>query len=115
MRVCPECGHVDPPEWRHSRYSYWIDFCDIDHFKALHPELHKRLMSGEKLVEDRYYIYRLTKNKSRVERKALVDYGYQWNIPMEKKKANRYSGTYPDFDKCWDRDVRQTKLELCEE
>jgi hypothetical protein len=103
MRVCPHCGYIDPPEWRHSKYSYWIDFCEIGHFKEMEPELAKRLLDGIKLVEDKNYIYRLTKNKTKVERKALVDYGYQWSVPMEK--ANRWSGTYPDFDKTWNRDV----------
>ena len=113
MRVCPKCGHIDPPQWRHSKYSYWIDFCEIGHFIELEPLLASRLLKGEKLVEDKDYIYRLTKNKSKVERKALVDYGYQWNIPMEKIKSSRWSGVYPDFDKKWNRDPNQTRLLEC--
>lgn len=108
MRVCPKCKFVDPPQWRHSRYSYWIDHCEISHFKELHPNLYEQLINGAKLVEDDDYIYRLTKNRARVERKALVDYGYQWTVPMEK--ANRWSGSYPDFDKKWNRNLSQKKL-----
>jgi hypothetical protein len=52
----------------------------------MHPNLHERLINGEKLVEDENYVYRITKTKRDVERKAKVDYGYQWNIPMEKVK-----------------------------
>lgn len=55
-------------------------------FKTMNPELHKQLMAGVKLVEDENYVYRMTKTKRHVERKAKVDYGYQWNIPMEKVK-----------------------------
>ena len=74
----------------------------------MHPLLFDQLVEGAKIVEDEYYVYRMTKNKSKVERKALVDYGYQWDIPMEK--ANRWSGTFPDFDKKWDRIPTQKKL-----
>jgi len=108
MRVCPKCKYVDPPEWRHSKYSYWIDFCDAQHFLEMNPLLHDALMKGAKIVEDSNYVYRLTKNKSKVERKALVDYGYQWSVPMENPK--RWSGKWPDFDKKWNRTPEQKKL-----
>ena len=108
MRVCPKCGYVDPPEWRHSKYSYWIDFCEVYGFEKLYPKLHTELVRGVKLVEDKYYLYRITKNKGKVERKAKVDYGDQWNIPMENPK--RWSGKWPDFDKKWNYDKSQTKL-----
>lgn len=108
MRVCPKCGFIDPPEWRHSKYSYWIDFCEVEHFREMHPTLLENLLKGAKIVEDSNYVYRLTKNKAKVERKALVDYGYQWSVPMEH--PTRWSGVYPDFDKKWNRDPKQTVL-----
>jgi len=102
MRVCPKCGFVDPPEWRHSRYSYWIDFCKTEDFKCLEPEMAKELLNGKKTVEDKNYVYRMTKNGRRIERKALVDYGYQWNIPMEKSnEMGKHHDT--DFRKCWNK------------
>jgi hypothetical protein len=83
MRVCHKCGHVDPPQWKHSKYSYWIDNCLLEDFNEMQPEMVKGLLQGA-ILEDTYYLYRLTKNKHRVERKAKVDYGNQWTIPMER-------------------------------
>ena len=109
MRVCPECGHIDPPEWRHSRYSYWIDFCLKEDFVKMHPKLAKELLSGEKMVEDKNYVYRKTKNDRRVERKALVDYGYQWIIPMERVHGLLGKHHDTDFRKCWNRPPKNQK------
>lgn len=106
MRVCPKCGHVDPPEWRHMRWSYWIDFCTMEDFQRLKPILAERLNNGEKLVEDEYYVYRLSRSHV-VHRKALVDYGPQFSIPMESYKQK---GNATDLRKCWDRDPNQKKL-----
>jgi len=103
MRVCPECGYVDPAEWRHSKYSYWIDFCTVEYFQKAHPELFKRLRQGEKLVEDKNYVYRMSGKKRRVERKALIDYGHQFSIDMEK-------GHKDDTRPIWKRDPNQKKL-----
>ena len=107
MRVCPKCGFVDPPEWKHSKYSYWIDNCLFEDFQQLNPELAKELEKAGN-ARDIYYIYRLTKNKYRVERKALVDYGEQWTIPMEKAYDKH---NFRDFRPCWmTLNPSQTKL-----
>ena len=97
MRVCPQCGYIDPPEWKHSKYSYWIDNCIFEDFENLNPDLAKVLLEN-KFTEDKYYFYRITKNKHRVERKAKADYGNQWTIPMERatKKHN-----VRDYRKVW--------------
>ena len=80
MRVCPKCGHIDPPDWRHSKYSYWIDQTEYAQWLSMgYPEIPK----GGKW-EDEINVYRRTKKSGRVERKAKVDYGYEWNVPMEK-------------------------------
>ena len=104
MRVCPKCGYVDPPYWRHSIYSYWIDFTEYENFKNMHPELCP-LQSGE-LTEDEYFVYRRMKKSDFIERKAIVDYEvHGWYEKMEKVKNG-----VPDFRKHWDRTYRQTKL-----
>ena len=97
MRVCPKCGFVDPPEWKHSKYSYWIDNCTLDDFRHLEPELAK-IIEVKGSAEDQNYVYRLTKNKHRVERKAKVDYGQQWTIPMERAYDKH---NFRDFRPCW--------------
>ena len=83
MRVCPKCGYQDPPYWRHSKHSYWIDFTEYENFALLHPELAKKLEAG-KNVEDELYVYHRTRSGIKVERKAKIDYGNQMRIPMEK-------------------------------
>jgi len=101
MRVCPKCKYVDPPEWRHSKFSYWIDFCLWEDFKKLKPELAKDLENHPMaVIEDEDYLYRLTKNKSRVHRKAKVDYGYQWQIPMEHHTLHPIHNIH-DYRKYW--------------
>ena len=101
MRVCPKCGYIDPPEWKHSKYSYWIDNITIDDFQKLSPTLLK-ILEDQKFAEDEFYVYRLTKNKRRVERKAKVDYGQQWTIPMEKAHSGGKHNVR-DFRKVWSR------------
>ena len=112
MRVCPKCGYVDPPEWKHHRWSYWIDICHIEEFKVLQLELANRLLKGEKLVEDKNYIYRLyAKGRQFVQRKALIDYGYQWEPPMEPvNHKSPFKSKPPHFRKHWKLDPNQKKL-----
>jgi uncharacterized protein (DUF849 family) len=98
VRVCPHCGFIDPPEWKHSKYSYWIDNIRLEDFQALYPELAKELLAS-KSARDKDYIYRITKNKSRVERKAIADYGEQWTIPMERVHKSKHD--VRDFRKVW--------------
>ena len=108
MRVCPKCGYIDPPEWKHSKYSYWIDNCLLEDFRRLQPDI-ARILEAQGSAEDRYYIYRLTKDKRRVERKAKVDYGEQWTIPMERAY---HKHNFRDFRPCWFRlHPTQTKLD----
>ena len=117
MRVCPKCGYIDPPEWRHLRWSYWIDFCSLEEFKVMHPNLAEHLESGEKLVEEGHYVYRLAK-KCKVHRKAIIDYGLQFEIPMEhvgnKNKVKELIHNKFDFRPCWSRiKGKQKKLDSC--
>lgn len=102
MRQCPKCGYVDPPYWRHSRYSYWIDFTEYENWLYMgFPEIQK----GQK-YEDEYFVYRRNKTGRKVHRKAKIDYGEQWNIPMEK--AHKYP--MMDKRKYWTRDPKQKTL-----
>ena len=86
MRVCPKCGYTDPPYWRHSKFSSWIDLCEYEDFKEMHPDLAQRLEDGEQNVEDKDYVYRRTKNLKRVHRKAKVDFMGSWVVDQEKAK-----------------------------
>jgi len=84
MRVCPKCGYNDPPEWRHSKFSSWIDIIDVGSFKELEPKLYQKLIAGEKVVEDKFYYYRITKTKAKVHRKAKIDFCGDWVEKQEK-------------------------------
>ena len=99
MRVCPKCGHVDPPEWKHRRGSYWIDSITWENFQRLHPDLAGQI-SVNVLVEDEHYFYRINKTRTRVERKAKIDYGRQFDIPMQKI-PNKRNSSLVDFRKYW--------------
>lgn len=74
MRVCPKCGHIDPPQWKHCKYSYYIDGITRENFEKLYPDLAKNLKKGRDLTEDELYVYRLTKTELVVERKAKIDF-----------------------------------------
>ena len=108
MRVCPKCGYIDPPEWRHLRWSYWIDFCTREDFSRLQPNIMARLLNGEKLAKDKaeIYIYRLS-GSNNIHRKALIDYGEQFSIPMEH---HQYRTIPHDLRKYWVFDASQSKL-----
>jgi len=111
MRVCPECGYVDPPEWRHSRFSYWLDICYVDDFERLNPELGKKLRKAKRgfVVEDKDYWYRIGKNGVYVERKAKIDLGNanQWR---EKREKARRRTPVTDFRSYWRIDPIQRKI-----
>jgi len=110
MRVCPKCEYVDPPEWRHSKFSYWIDFCLFSDFERLEPELAKQLKDGKKVVQDKLYLYRATRSLTKVHRKAKADYGPQWQIPMEHHTMHPINNIQ-DYRKYWRlADPKQKKL-----
>lgn len=113
MRVCPKCGYVDPPYWRHSTFSAWIDLTEFESFKDLHPELAERLEKGEKIVEDEHYYYRRTKNLKRVHRKAKIDFMGAWVQPQEHAKGHdntKKLRNLIDFRPYWKIDPNQKKL-----
>ena len=86
MRVCPKCGYIDPPEWKHTRYSYWIDDCSFENFKILFPDLAKIIKCKGSQIDDKYYVYRHTLSKEGwVERKAKIDFvGKGWSDGTER-------------------------------
>ncbi len=112
MRVCPKCGFVDPPYWGHSKFSAWIDLIEFADFKELYPELAKKLEQGEKLVEDKDYYYRRTKNMRRVHRKAKIDFMGAWVQPQEHFGGHdkQPKEKLIDFRPYWKIDPNQRKL-----
>ena len=73
MRVCPKCGFIDPPHWKHCKWSYYIDGITFENFKLLYPNLGLKLKRPKDITEDKDFVYRLTKTGLVVERKAKID------------------------------------------
>lgn len=75
MRVCPQCGYVDPPEWR-STFNRKMDedYTHISNFeKMFSKELVDKLKKDKTLIIEPY-IYRLTKWNNVIRR---------WTVPAE--------------------------------
>jgi len=67
MRICPKCGYVDPPIWRHDRFKRNLDISHYEDFKEWYPNI--RFKDG--WGEDQHYVYRRT--SLYVLRKAKVN------------------------------------------
>jgi len=123
MRVCHKCGAVDPPEWKHVKWSYYIDACSFENFEMLYPNLAKTLLK-EGTASDKHYAYRVTLKKEPphwVERKAKIDFTMNWDDLCEKfphinkKKLRKRIVTHheglKDFLRHWSKiHPNQTKL-----
>lgn len=48
MRVCPKCGYMDSPVWRHVRHRIYTDYCRVDDLEPWEPALYALL---EKKIE----------------------------------------------------------------
>jgi len=59
MKVCPKCGYIDHPYWRHSRFDFNADYCRWEEFKTIHPKLAEKLKDKHNFdpVENGEYIY----------------------------------------------------------
>jgi hypothetical protein len=78
----------------------------------LHPDLAERLEKGERLVDDKDYFYRRTKNLVRVHRKAKIDFMGAWVQPQEhvKNHDRQKLKRLIDFRPYWKLDPKQTRL-----
>ena len=90
MRVCPKCGYIDPPEWKHIPFSYYLDGCAFEEFKLIKPNLASQIING--LVDDDIYVYRLSKNKRWVQRKAKIDYDAEFGRARFEKTPSTNGG-----------------------
>jgi len=58
MQVCPNCGYIDHPYWRHKPWRHNIDYCRLDEFAEIRPELAQKLKNGSPVVVDESFAYR---------------------------------------------------------
>lgn len=88
MRICPNCKHVDPPEWRQVPWKFDVDGCHSEDFAKMHPDLHEKLLKGHKVVCDENFAYQFSgKSRKFVWRvwKKMYEWGGKsaFNVPME--------------------------------
>ena len=89
MRECPNCGYIDPPYWRHVRFRIFTDYCHLEDFAKLFPDLADRIVTEINLVQNKY-IYHLVKKASIVQRIHVSDSldGKSWLEPEQEKPTN---------------------------
>jgi len=113
LRVCPKCKYIDPPEWKHTKYSYHIDNISLENFQRLYPHLAKNLKTGGDITEDEDYYYRLVKTKLWVSRKAKIEWTETNPFGAEKyeKFDHKFLKDVHDYRKYWSAvHPNQTKL-----
>ena len=62
MRICPNCGYVDPPEWKNCRWQLYTEYMTFEDFEMLYPKLAIILKKFPKLITDNCNGYHLTKS-----------------------------------------------------
>lgn len=113
MRVCPKCGFIDPPHWKHSKFSYHIDTISPENFKMLYPKLAKNLKKAGAITEDKDNYYRLAKTKLVVMRKAKIEWTEKNPFGAEKYEKFNHWKKLRDNDKSWST-VNPSQIKLLE-
>lgn len=76
MRVCPNCGFVDPQCWRQNRWVSAVDYARVEDFVEEYPEF-ADLRPGETRSDKHCYYYRGKKQHLYVYRwSKLLGPGY---------------------------------------
>lgn len=60
LKVCPNCGFRDPPEWKHLKFGIYRDYCTIEDFARIQPQMAMKLWKNPKIICDDYHCYHLT-------------------------------------------------------
>lgn len=86
MRECPKCGYKDPPYWRHVKFRLFTDYCHLDDFKEMLPELVARLEIETDIVI-KPYIYHIVRKSNIVQRIHIDDSmnGKSYREPEQEK------------------------------
>lgn len=78
MRVCPNCGHRDPPYWRPAKMhnpSGDMDICRDNDLEMWQPEIFKELMANRgTVVTDSHFAYLIGKRGVWVRRVTIDVY-----------------------------------------
>lgn len=93
MRVCPKCGHVDPPIWKNQAHKLCSDYCHKDELEYFDASLLKNILECNPLTRGAFR-YHLSK-AGYVHRIALIDlcnssHPKSMEEPDMEKPKNRY-------------------------
>ena len=61
MKICPNCGFVDPQCWRQNRWISNVDYTRVEDFQTEYPQF-SDLQPGEERSDDQCYYYRGKRN-----------------------------------------------------
>ena len=100
MKVCPECGYIEPFEWRATTWhsTQGNDCCRLSDLENMDPELsqllkdawrsNRKVSSEACTVIQKHYAYRISKTGIWVIRRWIEIYKIQgWkDIPAESRK-----------------------------
>ena len=96
MKVCPKCGYRQPDEWQPSRFRAEVEFCRIEDFKRLYPNLAPEMQ--KEIFTDETFAY-LTRKSGVIER-----------IPLDLFKNGGRSAFSIPREKYYHKDPFQKKL-----
>ncbi len=96
MRVCENCGFIEPIEWHPTTWksAQYIDCCRLSDLEQINPELAKQVKENKPdTVIHGIYAYRLTKPGVWVLRRWIEIFKIQgWKeIPCEQHKKAKQS------------------------
>jgi len=87
MRVCPNCGHVDPEWWRPAAFHQHIDYADFSVLEIFEEELAEALRdkkSGELVVIEPFVYWKSAKSNT-VRRSSVEDFEIKGkSVPQER-------------------------------
>lgn len=81
MRVCPNCGYLDPECWKHLRWSLYQDYCHIDELLIFQEELARKILDRRPTVKEPLtkglFVYMLTRSMHvrRMSASDFINYG----------------------------------------
>jgi len=98
MRVCPECGHVDPIWWRPAVYHPEFSYAHIEALKGDDPELMKALAAVKRgeIVQRGPFLYWTSARSETVRRVWVEDYKIVRKRGSPQERVRFYTQTKLD-------------------
>ena len=91
MRICPECGHVDPEWWRPAAFHQHIDYVQMDVIEEFEPEIIEALKdkpAGTVVFIEPFAYWKSPKSET-IRRSSIEDYKIKGkSVPQERVSHN---------------------------